>query len=199
MPAEQHRDAGNEHRHAPAPPCARAQADERAEQQRHHHLRDAAAEVSPAGCRRIRRADDVRREHHGGVILRHHERRSDHADGQAEDQERGVVVREADAPSPAASRGSAATCRPCAGRCGRTASPSAAGQDTASATEAMIEISGLRFGQMQFLRGSPASAARRRTIQKNTERTRSTTCGTRAWARWRNPPGECWWLCCECS
>ena len=74
-----------------------AEAQESREQQRHHHLRDAAAEVAPSGRGRIRRADDVGREHHRGVELRDDERCADRADGEAEHEEGRVVVREADA------------------------------------------------------------------------------------------------------
>ena len=57
------------------------------EQQRHHHLRDAAAQVAPTGGRGIRGSDNVRREHHRGVVLRDDEGRSDGADRQPEKQE----------------------------------------------------------------------------------------------------------------
>ncbi len=95
--AQKHRDAGNEHRHAPAPPGAGAQADEGREQQRHRHLRGSSAEVAPAGGRRVGGSHYVRSEHHGGVVLRHDEGRADDADGEAEREKRRIVVREADA------------------------------------------------------------------------------------------------------
>ena len=79
-------------------------ADQNAEQQRHRELRDTAAQVSPAGGRRVGRAHAVRREHLRRVILRddereHRSRRS--ARGTSETwQSRGPDQ----CPSPAASR-----------------------------------------------------------------------------------------------
>jgi hypothetical protein len=95
-PRDQHDQPWNEHGHPPTPPLSDAEADESGEQQRHHHLRDAAAQIPPTCRSGIRGTDDIGREHDRRVILRDHERRADRPDGKAEQQKRLVIVRQPD-------------------------------------------------------------------------------------------------------
>ena len=119
------------------------------EDQRHHHLRYAAAQISPARRRRVRGAHYVGREHHGGVILRDHERRADRADRQAEQQKRLIVMRKPDEHHRESNRGSAARYKRGAGRCGRTETDQRA-DDHGDRNGRDREIADLRFGEVEF-------------------------------------------------
>src|SRR6185437_7021397 len=88
---EPHKGRGDEHGISPGIMRGIAEADDGREDDGHHHIRYAAAEVTPAAGDGVGGAFDAGGEHHGGVVLGDDEGSADDADGQAEEQEADVV------------------------------------------------------------------------------------------------------------
>ena len=94
---DEQRDAGDDHGQPPAHEFADPEHQEGREDERHDHLRNAAAEVAPPRGGGVGGAHAVGGEHHRRVVLGNDERRADGADGQPEEQEGFIALRQADA------------------------------------------------------------------------------------------------------